>query len=560
MNQFFGIKAKRLFVVLLFVPLFVVPSVCSAVNACISGTPILNVIAPNPKAPGGNVSYFGTAIGSGFATYEIVASDAGVLKSGTFSSGQTVSGNYNTPSGAGLITFIIKDSSGNVIPYCYADADITFGQDMCEQYFKNETRSDIGGHSMLYYSAYWGDPTWHFYCSRYASSLSRNYQTNFLNAGRVNSGSARDDQMLIEFYRIPFGTEKETFSFTLPGLRGSWLDGGNAHFLSWATNALPCDASFAMAGALTAGNDIQFDANNANIDWYRPDNYKWKVDGADVLQGNDKNVVYGSFSAGNHSVSLTVDDGLGTSCSSNKFFWIMNPPPPPACNATFTAPTSAYYDQNIIFDPTSSSNSGESDIVYKWSIDGTLSTQTGFSLPIFNRSFDSSNGPDVDIKLEVEHSNGSKCPFAQRVNLSTVPPPPPPPCTVDFDVRSGVEFCLTGSCNYNDPITFVISASSGPITDYIWTIKTNGVEETFTGGINTGASVSKTFYPADGKTHTVRLLSHDSNGYTCYMDKTINIQPSMPGWNEIAPYLMQLLGPIGFLGVVFLSRAIFLWL
>jgi len=451
MNQFLGIEVKGLFVVLLFVPIFAVPSICSAVNACVSGTPILNVIAPNPKAPGGNVSYSVKAVGYGFATYELWASDKGLVNSGKFISGQTVSGDYDTPTGSGLITFNIKDAGGNVIPNCYAEANITASQDRCGVIFRNYKPT------VLYLmvqdrNANWGYPTSYFSCARTASALSHGYWVNFANTGLVNSGNVRDDQMVIGFYRIPYGTNRETFSFAYGDMRG---------LLSWATSAPPCSATFSLSGALAVGSNIRFDAN-ANIGGNRPDNYNWIVDRSPYAQGNDKNVVYGSFSAGPHTVLLRVDDGLGTSCSRSQSITIPVPPPLP----------------------------------------------------------------------------------------------PPLPCTVDFDVRNSTKSCLTSSCNYNEPITFVATSSS-LITGYTWTMdKTSGGNEAFAGG-NTGSSVSKTFVPADGKGHKIHLVARDSNGNTCTMDKTINIKPSMPGWNEITPYLMQL-GSIGFLVMVFLARIIFL--
>jgi len=582
------IKGKALFAVFVFMSVFCVSS-CNAYSYCDDSYPRARII----QDINGSSTYTFTANGSGFSTYE-VQKNSGIVASGGFASGQTINGSFmSSSSSKEIVYFRIRNANGKVINGCETRVSMlkksqrpACGSGVGQVFQNGEMGMSSGtvwGANSIYISGVfrlmssgtvWGANSYVYFggpsCYKGAPAI-LNYVSTSNRYGVIFSGPVTYNQSVYVAYNAPYF--KHPADFDAFGCY-DWL---NFRYTNWvfnsggggeSANEPLFNASFQIippAEGMIAGKNIQFNASATNIYKRVPDDYIWKLDGVDYRQGEDKSVIYANFPvAGTHTMSLTIREGRGNSGSSSQTFNVASPPAPPACNATFAAPASAYYDQNIIFDPTSSSNSGESDIVYKWSIDGNLAAISGFSLPIFNRSFGSSNGPDVDIKLDVEHSNGSRCSFARRVSLSAVPLPPPPPCTVDFDAKSGAESCLTGDCNYNEPIRFYVSASSGLITDYTWKMnKPSGVAEVFASSRITGpsvTSVSKTFYPADGKTHTVRLLAHDSNGNTCTMDKTINVQPSMPGWNEIAPYLMQLLGPIGFLGVVFLSRAIFLWL
>lgn len=523
---FAGMKGRALFAVLLFFSMTGISSVCSAANGCISGTPIFTIVASSPGVSGSNIHYSVTATGYGFKTYEIRASDAGVVKSGNFNSGQTLSGNYSTPSGSGTVTFNIKDASGNVIPSCRASINLLSSIASCTLAPADyKYSSPVKSYFQPRVPQYWGTQASYLTYFKCPTGLSYSYSINSATAGTIASGSITPRQVLYGTYSIPYNTSREQLSITFPN---------NSNFngaVAYGTTTPPCNASFGVSGSLVPGANIQFDGSGANINGYRPDNYKWVVDGTLYMQGNNKNMVYDSFSAaGNHSVSLTIDDGFGASCSHAAIVSVVAPPPPPSCTVDFTINPSSnqHFGNNITFTGTSGFTT------YDWyKVVNGVSQYIGTStIPDFTPSpFTAADTTSPTIRLNATSASGASCSAQHDLSLS---PPPATNCVIDNLTLDNSSLILGA-----DKATFSADVSStSSLKDYIWTWSVSGQTETDLTGIFSnpnGGKVKKNNYIFAGpsfspvsSTNLVLTIADPSGNILCSKGTPISLLSSAP--------------------------------
>ncbi|GEM_PF-2065814 len=184
-------------------------------------------------------------------------------------------------------------------------------------------------------------------------------------------------------------------------------------------------------------------------------------DGATSTQSNPSHTY---AAAGNFTVSLTVDDGNGSSDTANTTATIAAAPPPPPGNNAPTAnangPYSGQVGASVSFSSGGSSDPDGDTLSYSWDFgDGASSSQA-------NPSHSYAAAGNFTVSLTVDDGNGGSDTATTSANITAAPPPPPtanqaPTLTMigDWNLKVGdvLAVPLSATDPENDSLMFDVS-------------------------------------------------------------------------------------------------------
>lgn len=191
------------------------------------------------------------------------------------------------------------------------------------------------------------------------------------------------------------------------------------------TVSTPCTSTFKVIdseGNIPAeyyyGDDLTFQFLDSSHDPSPISHYHWSIDGSPYVNGlgaeYDFAAVHDTFynpPVKDYAIGLTVEHTDGRMCAAAvQDIALIDVPPAASCTADFSAPPSGTYDEDISFDPSLSSDSGEGNVVFTWRKSDDTLLGTSNSVTPFEHSFNSSTGTFVGVKLHVEHNlTGAIC-------------------------------------------------------------------------------------------------------------------------------------------------------
>jgi hypothetical protein len=253
--------------------------------------------------------------------------------------------------------------------------------------------------------------------------------------------------------------------------------------------------------------------------------YSWSVDGSPF--GSSSTLVAKTFywpPEGNKTIGLTVTHANGIKCSGSQALVLQKEAavPPPSCTADFSVPASGYYDQNISFDPSASSNTGEPNIMYTWSkTDGTLLGISNSVAP-FDYAFDSSNISPVGVKLNVQHNTtGANCTSPIHSVILSIQP---------SSCSSTPALTVPASGTYGSNVSFSATASGTGIAKYEW--QSSSVGTIASGNFSGGTISGNETLPSSGAGETITFIARDSSNNvipSCTTGRTINLSAGAGG-------------------------------
>lgn len=281
----------------------------------------------------------------------------------------------------------------------------------------------------------------------------------------------------------------------------------------------PGPASAALDVTLTA--DKQVVAPGETVTFTASGNFGgsptfyWNVDGLDVQSGDNPSLQWAFQGEGEHTVTVTADDGYDSGSASTSVH-VQQPQPnhPPTVSVTADKPQAAP-GEPVTFTASVDDPDPDDSVSLAWYVDGSPAEENGLTL---TRSFDEP-GSHV-VRVVATDLSGASSEASTQVNVVGTAP------TAEIAVLTPSP--ITRAVTVLDASGSTPASPSGSISTYHWDLNGNGTFETTCAGPGVGVSPGK---PGD---HPVSLMVTDSGGGVSTLVTTIISVATSPSAGDYA--------------------------